>query len=492
VINATQSAATVLYQPLAFLRQDKRAALGLSDTDASAAFFRLYRTSPLLRITASDNTFSGWAIPHSFFAERVEAVRAEKTQAEQALPKTKAPAGDAFSQERLWWAASPQNDTSQAGSPAPDFPMPGFPAMLYSVQKNGFARWQSLLEITPARRFSLLRQAFTPDRPAAGQNSVTELIQERIAERQRNRSGTPQEGLLRVSATDLNNFFFCSAFWFYQKILQVTDLSLEAKLLDDASMGNLYHEILRKLFTRIRENHGVFAAAQLDTYNTWVEECTAEAARDYPAFQGPLAEPLISSQARAISRRLWALLKIEAAAFDGYRVGPLEETFGFKKGGLWLNGKLDRVSFSPDDGAVIIDYKTGEPPAKSSCTMAELRTAADSTGEETLSDFQIPMYIRLYEERSQEDASAAMFMSINKNKVVTVVGEAGGKKGLPREAYKETLKCFDEYIEDFEKRVESLDFAPPDIRFKNCAACAYRNICRTVFSLNSREEEAHG
>ncbi|MDR1747727.1 MAG: PD-(D/E)XK nuclease family protein [Spirochaetaceae bacterium] len=500
VINAAQNTATVLYQPLKFLRQDKRAALGITDTDASEAFFRLYRMEtgcsrnsaaaqssvPLLRISCADNTFSGWAIPHSFFAGQAEQVRAEHVRAEQALSPTAFPSPDAFSQEREWWAAG--QISAQALSP--EAAGSAFPPKLYPVQKNGFVRWQSLLELVPARRFNLLKEAFAPAM------TVSPLLRERIAERQRagasHRAGTPEEGLLRVSATDLNNFFFCSAFWFYRKILEVADFSLEAKLLDDASMGNLYHEILRKLFTRIRENHGIFAAAQIETYCAWAQECTEEAAREYPAFQGPLAEPLISSQSQAISRRLCSLLRTEAAAFDGYRVGPLEESFGFRQGGLWLNGKLDRVSFSPDDGAVIIDYKTGAPPAKSGCI-----ASADAAGSGELSDFQIPMYIRLYEERTAEKtaelrtAAAALFMSINQNKLSVVVGEAGGRKGISREEYEHTLTVFDEYTEDFGKKVEALDFSPPSIRFRNCAACSYRNICRTVFSLNTTEE-AHG
>jgi hypothetical protein len=42
VLNATQNAATVLYEPLAFLRRDKREKLGVPDVDASPVFFRLY------------------------------------------------------------------------------------------------------------------------------------------------------------------------------------------------------------------------------------------------------------------------------------------------------------------------------------------------------------------------------------------------------------------------------------------------------------------
>jgi hypothetical protein len=74
VLNASQSAATVLYQPLKFLRHDKRKALGIEDKDASGFFFLLAGTGEDVnfkchtRISVSSQTFSGWAIPHNFFA----------------------------------------------------------------------------------------------------------------------------------------------------------------------------------------------------------------------------------------------------------------------------------------------------------------------------------------------------------------------------------------------------------------------------------------
>jgi hypothetical protein len=102
ILNASQDAASVQYQPLRFLRRDKRRRLGFIDTDVSDIFFRLYRPEesaeyhPEIWVSAAEETFSGWAIPHSYFADNT----AEEP------PETPP---DPFLMERDWWAAGPQD-----------------------------------------------------------------------------------------------------------------------------------------------------------------------------------------------------------------------------------------------------------------------------------------------------------------------------------------------------------------------------------------------
>ncbi|MDR3276861.1 MAG: hypothetical protein LBT11_06610 [Treponema sp.] len=152
VLNASQSAATVLYEPLSFLGQDKRRALGLADTDASGAFFRLYgsidrdgRTGPA-EISAADETYSGWTIPHSFFAGQGDT----KTVDGGTL--------DPFALERNWWAYRQDGagrDTAAA-----------FPMRIYPVQRTGFDNWYFPLAEKRAGEYNLFAGAFPRAMPA--------------------------------------------------------------------------------------------------------------------------------------------------------------------------------------------------------------------------------------------------------------------------------------------------------------------------------------
>jgi hypothetical protein len=461
VLNVTQSAATVLYEPLGFLRQDKREKLRLPDVDASPAFFRLYQLEPpgaltsITRFSASERAFSGWAIPHSFFAGGLEAPP---------------PSGeDPWARERDWWAGNGYISDRPGRPPA----SLQFPPRIFPLQKKGFDTWRSTLCGSGAPAFNILREPF----PVRG--TCARMLRERIGAVQRNHEAGD---CLKASATDLNNFFYCPVYWLYGKIFAVAGFSPEAKLLDDASLGLLYHEILKNLFTRIREEDRVFTAGHIQKYRDWLRGYTDEAARHYPAFQGPLAVPLLVSQSAAIARRLGGLLEIEAAYFPGYAVAELEYPLEFVTGNILFNGRLDRVSLSPEGEPVIIDYKTRDTPSKKSSTHTE---------DSPLGDFQMPMYISLYEEKTGRTVGGAFFMSINQREVTAVVGSPGRKRGHTREAYEETLAAFKTQVEKFAASVNSLDFSPGEVDFQRCLDCAYKTVCRTTFSLNHREKK-HG
>jgi RecB family exonuclease len=451
VLNASQDSAKVRYQPLEFLRGDKRDKLGFRDKDVSDIFFRLYQ--PLApdkndagifpqytRISAAEESFAGWTIPHSFFAGRTED------------PPETPP--DPYVKERAWWAGR----EDPAGSAA------DFPAVLFPAQSKGFSRWRRKLAV-PDGNFNLLSAPFPAD--GAAYTAIKAAAAKRRTE----------SGALRVSATqDLDIFGACPASWFYRRLLGLREFSLEAKMLDDASLGLLYHEILRKLFEKIRTEDRIFRSDHMELYRTWTDFYTRETAKNYEAFQGPLAAPILSAQVRAVSGRLYILLKTEASNFDGYTVGDLETRFESEQNGVFLNGIIDRISVSPDDEPVIIDYKTGGSHTKAASTGA---------GNSPPKQSQISLYVKLYEEKSGVKAGGACFMLINGHKLVTVLGKTQKTSGDSREKFQETLDSIEIYLEKFKSAVDRLDFSSPDIPLKDCMACVYRSVCRTSFFLNS-------
>jgi hypothetical protein len=456
VLNASQDAASVIYQPLRFLRQDKRKRLGFAagDTDVSGNFFRLYRLepwenfTPRLYISASARTFSGWAIPHSVFADLCS----------NEGHLSPSPGGDYFTGEQNWWADQGAADAA-------------FPPRLFSVQKTGYENWRTVLRLKGQESYAFLADPFPPHTEAA------RILKERIAGKQRRTNNGETEKLPRVSATtDLNVFFRCPVLWLYRKIIEIEGLSLEAKLLDDASLGLLYHVILRDLFTRIRDEDKTFRKEHLDCYYRWAEEITGAAARNHPAFQGPLAVPLVVSQSRVLTQKIKALLGAESKYFDGYAVGELETPLDLVKDGVRLYGILDRVSISPDGAPLIVDYKTGKTP-----TRAESTGAADTAPP----DFQMPVYVKLYEAKTGVPVDTACFFSINGHDISAVIGSPGKKRGHSREDYQETLDAVDACAGQFAGNTASLNFVPRETDPETCASCEYRCICRTVYNLNS-------
>jgi hypothetical protein len=450
VLNASQSAASVLYQPLKFLRPDKRRALGLEDRDASAAFFTLCDTGEeacyksRTRISSSAQTFSGWSIPHSFFA-------GGKTIDPPPTP------ADPYIEERRFW--------KEAG---------GALKKIYPAQRQAFDLWKNAL-VLKENHFSFLKQ---PAGTLAGADAVKKLLTDAVSSGNTGTENPETEGRLNVTPTnDLNVYYDCAVKWLYRRIFQAEEFSLEAALLDDTSLGLLYHRILQNLFERIKIKDKAFDSSHLDTYKHWVPEITKAAIERHPAFKGPLAVPLVSPQAAGMAKKISFLLDLEAKNFNQYNVFELEFPVSVKTGELFINGIIDRISVSPKGEPVIVDYKTSYLPEQT-----------DDPEEAGLKEFQMPLYIMLYEEKIKTDTGPALvkgayFYSINGRKMKTAMGD--GRSVPDRGGYEPYLKAAKNQIGEFAEKVKALDFTPRVNRIGDCAACMYKTICRTAYFLNA-------
>jgi hypothetical protein len=438
VLNANQKNAAVVYRGLKFLRPDKRKKLGLAedDYDASPAFFRA--CAGYVWYSASSFTFSGWMMPHSFF--NGNSVKPETLPAER----------DPYIGEKAWWT-----DSSRP-----------FPARLFPAQKNSFAFWNVL----PPPSFNFIHAPFNAD---GVQPDASGLLREGI------RKKKYQDGKLRVSASDLQSFYTCAVFWLFENIFEISEESLEALLLDDRSRGLLFHAILYSLYRRIKTEDGVFDGRNIEKYRGWAKTYTEEAAAEYRAFRGPLCAPLMSAMTKGIQRIISELLKIECKFFSGYSVSELESEKSIEYMDFILTGRLDRVSVSTEGGPCIVDYKTGGTPPKKDCVLTE---------EGKLTNFQIPVYIKLYEETCGLPVEEAVFLGIAKHEAQRILD---GVK-MNRDSYQPVMEALETYLADYNKKINSLDFRKKDVDFLTCAECIYKKICRTTFSLNEAKEKSYG
>jgi hypothetical protein len=470
LLNASQTAASIQHKPLSFLRQDKRARLGIEDMDISEPVLSLFNIAPwkeyacYSRISASEKTFTGWAIPHSAFALNHERQQSATVATSGVAGVNASPnPADLFTAERQWRAAVTKSSATK------DMAVDQLkPKNIFSIQQQGFLRWNTILQ----------SGATLPDGGFAA--SVAKLLQERIRRKNIkniNSSDTVDSGddvPLSVSATDLNEFFTCSPLWLYRRIFRLAPYLEDAALLDDEARGLIYHEILCRLFDRIKEKDTVYKKENLAGYYAMAEEITKAVLQSDDTLRGPLVYPLLAPLAESINKRIRWLLKNEAVCFDGYEIKELEQRFDLPFGQLRLTGRIDRVSLSPD-GPVIIDYKSNTVPSKKDCRKDD--------GDEGigLSDFQIPMYIKLYE-AGGKPVSGAFFISLVKHAVVNVVGELQGKRdSCTREEYQPAMEALEEGIAQFDSAVSELNFANKTIPYKTCPSCEFKKMCRSMF-----------
>lgn len=446
VLDASQDSATVIYSQLSFLRQDRRLALNLLDTDASEAFFAVY-DSCSARFSFAERSFKGYRTPHGFFT----ATREGSTEAD-----------DPYAMEREWFAAGRQ-DASGAAS---------IPDRAYPAQKEGVKAW---LASKTERNFSYLENPFG-ERLGA--------LSARIVARQMN--GTD----IRTSQTDLSLFSVCPARWFLSRILSIEAETSDAELFNERNLGILYHDVLKKIYDHIRETDKAFNAKHLEEYRSKALELAESAAADHAEFRGPIAAPLIQSLVKKITDGVVGMLERDAELLDGFVPEFLEDDIAFSSGGIRYYGKIDRISRRPSDSlAVLIDYKSGKAPSPS---------AYKTDGNAAISDFQIPMYVFLAEESSESPYHGskiefAWFGSIQDGDYRPIINDNdeishGRKKGMmSREEFEPAMKSFRETTDGFARSVREKDFTRPEnLSASECWTCDFRKICRNTYAVRPR------
>jgi hypothetical protein len=502
IINVNQKSTTKIYHPLAFVQRASRKALNMEDIDMSKDLFKSFNVRSELDsnrknyvyYSASLLTFSGWVLPHTYF-DRIKSSKtgnASKPNIKNAAP----PENDLFSLERKWWT---QNEDVAAQIKEWPASVDFFDKdkRILPIQKLGFNKWSPFAVESD---FNLLKKEFRDEW------TVSTLLKKRIHIIKKSEHGVyplknsekhlqknyGHDGILRVSATALKNFFNCQTYWFFKEILKIETYELNPVLLDDMTKGLLYHKILKELFEIIRENdkEAKFNKNNLKQYYHWADSTAEKITRKFPAFRGPLARPMLGSMASSLSQKIKKLLDEEAENFDGWIISDLEKEYRVKKEDVILHGFIDRVSLSDmKDSAMIVDYKTGTPPTI---------TASTQKLNSPLTDFQIALYIKIYEDFTGLQVCNASFFSINASEYKNVI-----KNVASRGSYQKTIDSLNDFIDYYKQSILKLDFTPrtvkndnddlkPDfstkaIPLKHCYTCIYKYICRTTYSLNAGE-----
>jgi hypothetical protein len=143
--------------------------------------------------------------------------------------------------------------------------------------------------------------------------------------------------------------------------------------------------------------------------------------------------------------------------------------------------------------SVLSGYKLLDVPENHEIRESLKDKTLDELEKILLSEFQMPLYIKLYEKEAgsrREDSArvkGAYFYSINGKRIKTVMGESAGGRtsALSRDEYSAVLDAAEKQIEEFGKKVKALDFIPREVKFADCFDCMYKTACRKTYNLNS-------
>jgi len=354
-----------------------------------------------------------------------------------------------------------------------------FPQELTQLQKDSFTVWM--------RRISVPNKLYAdPDSTLKGK--ITELL---CTNRSR-ADGRP--GVLHVSQTDLKHFYPCRRAWIFSQVLRLRDDTLDTSLMEQYDAGSIHHKMLELFMESYKDAGKVLPAVtedgtlenEADIRNV-LTECAGEAFRAPDGqFTGcPLVLTVLDSQKERFADTIVSFLRTFCKMFGGYAVTAVEQWMSgsYSDGNeVALTGRIDCILSDENGGVTIVDYKNTSAAAPSSA-----ECIADENG--MLGDFQIPLYVTLWNMNHPDGPSAvenALFCTINdrKNRFIIKNDNSGRSGALTLDEYAYTLSCFNEYIRDFTDSVRSyrlgIDSDHVDA-YRDCVKCRFKSICRTAY-----------
>jgi len=481
VLGAGQESLSVVHSGLDFLPRKKREKLGIFDEDASLCFIKMHKYNSFRRSAffCSEQTFSGFAIPHSGTNAPVE-------------PKTRYAEDPAYKEKFYpdFYIAENAFCSESAECASADH----FPEKLHDVQIKGFTEWKNRRE-----------QPQIPDGKWQTDTAVLGLIREKFANNAHNAQGEQFSGKYSVSASSLKTYFQCSLKWLFERVLSLENAQIEASLMAENIAGLIYHEILNQFFTRLKEtkekllkpDNAEEEPALPDRYRNLLKSCVESVFGFFPALQkdgkpqmSSLTSRLIHAGKRYFYLNLEKCLSRFLLLFAGYRAAGSETSYRTDQGSFFLNGKTDCVLELPEEKGeekkyAIIDFKLKNIPARSDCT-----------GMDGLSDFQLPMYMKLTEENEKINVFTALFYSILDQKPEVIIGavqdiftEAVIPKKEDQRIYRNSEK-YNQIFEEFNKKTNQFvqeistgEFSVFESDYGACRECVYNRICRTVYVI---------
>ncbi len=449
ITGTTQRNCRLRSDPFSFVREDHKAALGLSTTDQSEAVLRLYASSgERVIFSASREGYRGAELPEPMFSLAGVAKASQRDQS-----------SDRYLDELL---------------------DPFSTKVCYPVQQSSRLRLRALrpkgrppgLNRVPLGE--ALRSAVTPRPRLQSGSSATGATTGMDAA-----SGTgpdAEAARIALSSGPIEAYRNCPFGYLLQYGLRLREVSAVREYESALDTGNLYHHILEVLFRRIADNaqtDGSFHSSRLPLYKTYLEHAIRETLESWAPAQLQLDSAAYPAAELRASDYLGALLEREVLLLDGASVIELEKSLHIAQADspVVLSGRVDRVGALPTGEYFFLDYKR-----KNLAKAKELIPGAD--GPEKL---QLPLYDLMLREEYGHPAEAAYYVGLESTKYQAVFGPVEHKPYLDAEHREAAVHSVRELIHTCVAGIQAGTYPMP--HEAGCENCAFPGICRAKFHL---------
>ncbi|MFN2311059.1 MAG: PD-(D/E)XK nuclease family protein [Spirochaetia bacterium] len=465
ITGTTQRNCRLRSDPFSFVREDHKAALGLSTTDQSEAVLRLYASSgERVIFSASREGYRGAELPEPMFSL---AGVAKVSHRDRSLDRYLDELLDPFSKK----ARYPVQQLSRLRLRAlrPKGRPPGLNrAPLGEALRSAVTPRPRLQSGSSATVATTGMDAASGTGPDAANGTGPDAA---------NGTGPDAEAArIALSSGPIEAYRNCPFGYLLQYGLRLREVSAVREYESALDTGNLYHHILEVLFRRIADNaptDGSFHSSRLPLYKTYLEHAIRETLESWAPAQLQLDAAAYPAAELRASDYLGALLEREVVLLEGASVIELEKSLHIVQADspVVLSGRVDRVGALPNGEYFFLDYKR-----KNLAKAKELIPGAD--GPEKL---QLPLYDLMLREEYGRPAEAAYYVGLESTKYQAVFGPVEHKPYLDAEHREAAVHLVRELIHTCVTGIQAGKYQMP--HNTGCENCAFPGICRAKFHL---------
>jgi hypothetical protein len=307
-----------------------------------------------------------------------------------------------------------------------------------------------------------------------------------------------KENRLVVSASALLPYYQCALLWLFRNVYRLEEIDAETSLMSPFARGNIYHDVLKRVFTSIKERNlplartetaetaetpGAFPGGIPAVFQSILEASADDAfaaLRLRESGESALTEELLVPQKSAVLEKCSRLFEKMLKKFDACTVAEVEPEPECEMAGedITLAGRPDLLLYDhAADNYIIIDFKSGQTPSKRECT---------GTEGEGITNFQLPVYHKLAENKGFTPTEAGFFIGIKETKIDQIFyapPDADDRK-KPSFTTTEIVEDFDYKVGRYVSEVLNADFEKSaGEKYGVCLRCDYRRLCRSTFTV---------
>jgi hypothetical protein len=458
IVDSSQASLNVIFKELSFLNEYKRfKLLNREESNVSDKYISLYQMNSISQkayFTCARQTFNNYSQVTSYLSEN----DLTKVKDENILF-----GNNPYNPEKNWFNGESGN----------------FPPVITENQKHGFENWLSYQKL---------------------KRTQTEKAADKIKSMWKSTVLENGEQLPAVSYSSLREFYKCPREWFLKRSLGMEEAETAAEILGKYSVGTLLHKIAELFFNRLKDENLPLCVGEdgelTEEYTGFLFEAVDDALKDRNNDYTFMRNEIFDTIYESVKKQILKVMTDFCLKFSNCMVIQTEGKLDCIDDELKCSFKGQFDCLLQHRGSLqyyLIDFKRSKNSFPKNLYLKEDEDNSLPLEEQTLPDFQIPLYIYLLsKQKNPLIVRNAAYFDFKEGNLTTVFVEdndsilPAGKDIPDYEKYKPVIDKTLESVRHFVERVKADDFGLDDKvqTFNVCSGCRFKAVCRKFFNVH--------